>query len=97
MAHTIENKVRTQNPEVITGVNIKKVNDAVGTITHRVGQRGHTVMMIDVKLQDLFSVKEIQTLAYKLVTNHRLRIKDICVEPGWRDHTHTRTSANQTV
>lgn len=84
MAHRIEKNVRQQNPEKITGVDIKKVNDALGTITHRVGQRGSSVKQIEVKLMSLFSVREVQTLAYKLMSNHRLRITDVAVESGWR-------------
>ncbi len=91
MAHRIENALRQQNPEQITGVNIKKVNDAVGSITHYVGQRGRTVESMTMALHALFSVKEIQSLAYKLVSHHRLRIIDIHVESGWRDALYDTT------
>lgn len=93
MAHRIEQKMRAQEIELPNGVDVKKVNDAIGFITHRVGQKGKTVESVSVFLLDLYSVKEIQTLAYKLTANHRLRIKDISSESGW--HT-TFSRAHQT-
>lgn len=95
MAHRIENKLKQQNPEFVTGVDIKKVNDAVGTITHAVGQRGHTVVHIDVSLCTLFSQKEARTLAHKLSANHRLRIVDAKVESSWRHNDNRRASTTE--
>lgn len=84
MAHRIEKQIREGNPEPVTGCDIKKINDAVGTITHRAGQRGHTVKLIEITVHAHFSTREVNTLAYKLVTNHRLRLKQATSESGWR-------------
>lgn len=81
MAHRIERKVRRDSEQPITGIEIKKITDAVGTITHRVGQKGHNVIEIQVVIPDVFSPKEIRALAYTLMSKHRLRLRDIQVGP----------------
>ena len=85
MAHRNERDLHRNSPVVITGVDRERVNTLIGTITHRHGQVGKTKPRFEVKIQDLYSVKEIRTVAYLLMTHHRLKVKSVETNVLWRN------------
>ncbi len=94
MKQEIEQKLRTENPQLVVGLDEQKVKDAVGTITDRIGKVGKTVVLVKVVLTDTFlSVRELNMLAHKL-KHHSLRISSLSVEDLWYHHssaTHKQT------
>lgn len=83
MPHRNENFIRTHNPELRTGVDEKKLQSVIGTITHRNGQIGKMKLEFSIHIPLVFSVKEIRTLAHHLMKNHRLSFRITEVNSLW--------------
>lgn len=86
MSHKNERFLRANNPKEINGLDQQKINDAIGTIIHRVSQKGKTIQSLEIALRSLFSVAELKQLAVKLARSHNLGLLIAHIDERWRDY-----------